>query len=59
MYVCTLRIAAKLIYMRVHYGFNTHEAPHAPTRRVGDVVAVLKIVFARRRHKRVAEAAWF
>ena len=27
MYVCTLRIAAKLIYMRVHYGFNTHEAP--------------------------------
>ena len=45
-YVCTLRIAAKLIYMRSHYGFNTHEAPHAPPRRVGNVVTVLEIVFA-------------
>ena len=56
-YVRTLRIAAKLIYVRSHYGFNPHEAPHAPPRRVRNRVAVLEVVFARRRHQRVAETA--
>ena len=36
----------KPIYMRSCHCFHTHKAPHPPSGRVGDVVAMLQIEFS-------------
>ena len=42
-YVRTRRISVKPIYMRSCNRFHSHESPHSPTGRVGDIVAMLQI----------------
>ena len=58
-YVCTWQITAKPIYVRSCYSFHSHKAPHPPSGRVGDVVAMLQIEFLGIGNHGIAEAAGF
>ena len=58
-YVRTRRISVKPIYMRSCNGFHSHESPHPPSGRVGDVVAMFQIESPGIGNHSVAEAAGF
>ena len=58
-YVRTRRIFVKPIYMRSYNRSHSHESPHPPTGRVGDIVAMLQIVFPSIGNHGITETAGF
>ena len=58
-YVRTRRISVKPVYMRSCHSFHAHKAPHPPTGRVGDIVAMLQIVFPGIGNHGITEATGF
>ena len=58
-YVRTRKISVKPVYMRSCDSFHSHEAPHPPSGRVGDVVAMLQIGSPGIDNHGIAEAAGF
>ncbi len=58
-YVRTRRNIVKSIYMRSCHSFHAHKAPHPPSGRVGDVVAMLQIESPGIGNHGIAEATGF